>query len=265
MLTAAADTRRRCPSVRRAAARGRLVRRAARARPTSTCSSACCACGHVVVARGLRARCSRAVPGVERAAHHSRPRRTPMAFDARCRNAAWGSEGVHDGRNCSSTCVDRLRNRFFGKYRGIVTDVDASTMRDQGHGARGARRPDRPAGACRACRTPARAWASASCPSRAPACGSSSRAATSRYPIWTGCYWRPGRGARPTPRPPCKVIVTPGAQTRVRRRRRRDRRIRTPTANTVTLDRRASRPSAAVQAVAISDVERVRSTTAPWR
>lgn len=25
--------------------------------------------------------------------------------------------------------VDRLRNRFFGKYRGVVTDIDASTLR----------------------------------------------------------------------------------------------------------------------------------------
>ena len=25
--------------------------------------------------------------------------------------------------------VERLRNRFFGKYRGVVTDVDAATMR----------------------------------------------------------------------------------------------------------------------------------------
>jgi uncharacterized protein involved in type VI secretion and phage assembly len=25
--------------------------------------------------------------------------------------------------------ADRIRNRFFGKYRGVVTDVDASTMR----------------------------------------------------------------------------------------------------------------------------------------
>ena len=25
--------------------------------------------------------------------------------------------------------MDRVRNRFYGKYRGVVTDVDASTMR----------------------------------------------------------------------------------------------------------------------------------------
>ena len=37
--------------------------------------------------------------------------------------------------------LDRLRNRFFGKYRGVVTDVDAVDPAHQGQGAVGARRP----------------------------------------------------------------------------------------------------------------------------
>ena len=38
----------------------------------------------------------------------------------------------HDTGHFDYTLIDvleRLRNRFFGKYRGVVTDVDASTMR----------------------------------------------------------------------------------------------------------------------------------------
>ena len=45
--------------------------------------------------------------------------------------------------------LDRLRNRFFGKYRGVVTDVDAATLRIK------AKVPavlaDQPTGWCRAC------------------------------------------------------------------------------------------------------------------
>ena len=58
----------------------------------------------------------------------------------------------------------------------------------QGAGAGGARRRSR-SGRCRACRTPATASASTACREPARACGSSSRAATRRYPIWTGCFW----------------------------------------------------------------------------
>jgi Type VI secretion system/phage-baseplate injector OB domain len=38
----------------------------------------------------------------------------------------------HDSSHIDRTLIDvleRLRNRFFGKYRGVVTDVDAGTMR----------------------------------------------------------------------------------------------------------------------------------------
>ncbi len=49
------------------------------------------------------------------------------------------------------------------------------------------------AGRCRARRTPATRSASTPCPPSAPACGSSSRPATCRDPIWIGCWWGDGQ------------------------------------------------------------------------
>ena len=75
-------------------------------------------------------------------------------------------------------CVD---SHYFGKYRGMV--VDNADPTDRGRlkvrGAGRARRRRR-SGRCRACPTPATASASTRCPSRRPASGSSSRAATRR-------------------------------------------------------------------------------------
>ncbi len=39
--------------------------------------------------------------------------------------------------------MDRVRNRFYGKYRGVVTDVDAGDDAHQGVGALGAASRDR--------------------------------------------------------------------------------------------------------------------------
>ena len=59
--------------------------------------------------------------------------------------------------------LDRLRNRFFGKYRGVVTDVDAKTLRIKPVFQR-YWRTSRRVGAGPVCPLQATIWGSPSCP-----------------------------------------------------------------------------------------------------
>jgi uncharacterized protein involved in type VI secretion and phage assembly len=84
--------------------------------------------------------------------------------------------------------IERLRNRFFGKYRGVVTDVDAGTLRIK------AKVPsvlgDQTSG-----------WARACVPHAGPDVGFAFLPDTGvgvwiefeggdvSLPIWTGCFW----------------------------------------------------------------------------
>lgn len=85
--------------------------------------------------------------------------------------------------------LERVKNRFYGKYRGVVVDVDASTMRIK------ASVPDvlplAPTG-----------WAVACVPYAGPQVGFlmlpevgsgvwiEFEKGDVSFPIWTGCYWR---------------------------------------------------------------------------
>lgn len=87
--------------------------------------------------------------------------------------------------------LDRLRNRFFGKYRGVVTDVDAQTLRIK------ATVPSvlasQPTG-----------WARACVPFAGPSMGIAFlpdvgsgvwiefEGGDVSLPIWVGCYWHDG-------------------------------------------------------------------------
>jgi Type VI secretion system/phage-baseplate injector OB domain len=87
--------------------------------------------------------------------------------------------------------LDRLRNRFFGKYRGVVTDIDAGTLRIK------AKVPavlaDQPTG-----------WARACVPFAGPDMGIAFlpeigagvwiefEGGDVSYPIWVGCFWHDG-------------------------------------------------------------------------
>jgi uncharacterized protein involved in type VI secretion and phage assembly len=87
--------------------------------------------------------------------------------------------------------LDRLRNRFFGKYRGLVTDVDAGTLRIK------AKVPevlaDQPTG-----------WARACVPFAGPGLGIAFlpeigagvwiefEGGDVSYPIWVGGFWHDG-------------------------------------------------------------------------
>jgi uncharacterized protein involved in type VI secretion and phage assembly len=102
--------------------------------------------------------------------------------------------------------LDRLRNRFYGKYRGTVTQVDAPTMRIK------AKIPSvlasQESGWCMACVPYAGDEVGfAFLPEEGAGVWIEFEGGDVSYPIWTGCYWR-------TDEPPSdaadavKVIVT---------------------------------------------------------
>jgi uncharacterized protein involved in type VI secretion and phage assembly len=87
--------------------------------------------------------------------------------------------------------IDRLRNRFFGKYRGVVTDIDAGTLRIKATVP--AVLADQPTG-----------WARACVPFAGPDMGIAFlpeigagvwiefEGGDVSYPIWVGCFWYDG-------------------------------------------------------------------------
>jgi uncharacterized protein involved in type VI secretion and phage assembly len=85
--------------------------------------------------------------------------------------------------------LDRLRNRFFGKYRGIVTEVDAATMRIKASVP--AVLADQPTGWCRACVPFAGdRQGFAFLPEEGAGVWIEFEGGDISYPLWTGCYWR---------------------------------------------------------------------------
>jgi uncharacterized protein involved in type VI secretion and phage assembly len=87
--------------------------------------------------------------------------------------------------------VDRLRNRFFGKYRGSVTDIDASTLRIKAMVP--AVLADQPTGWCRACVPYAGPNVGlAFLPEIGAGVWIEFEGGDVSYPIWSGCYWRDG-------------------------------------------------------------------------
>lgn len=102
--------------------------------------------------------------------------------------------------------LDRIRSRYYGKYRGTVTDVDADTLRIK------AKVPavlgEQDTGWCMPC-----------VPYAGPGVGVAFLPETGAgvwiefeggdvsYPIWTGCYWRAGE-LPDDAAPAVKAIVT---------------------------------------------------------
>ena len=149
---------------------------------------------------GCGALLSGSLPGVERAAHdhQAEPR-----GDVRAGPQRRGAGGMSRDDQLFDL-ADRgprplLRQVPRHGHRGRRDDAA-----DQGHGSGRARRPARRAGACRACRTPARRSASFPARGRTPACGSSSRAATSPTRSGWAAYWRAGELPARRRRRPCK-------------------------------------------------------------
>ncbi len=102
--------------------------------------------------------------------------------------------------------LDRLRNRFFGKYRGTVTDVDATSLRIK------AKVPsvlaDQATGWCEPCVPYAgKGVGMAFLPEVGAGVWIEFESGDVSYPIWVGCYWRDGE--QPSDAAPAvKTIVT---------------------------------------------------------
>jgi len=105
-----------------------------------------------------------------------------------------------------SDVMDRLRNRFLGKYRGTVTDVDAATLRIK------AKVPavlaDQATGWCMPCVPYAGDQVGlAFLPEVGAGVWIEFEAGDVSYPIWVGCYWRDGE-LPPDAKPAVKALVT---------------------------------------------------------
>ena len=87
--------------------------------------------------------------------------------------------------------LDHVRNRFYGKYRGTVTDVDAATMRIKANVP--AVLPGAPTGWCAPCVPYAGPQVGFL---MLPEVGSGVwiefEGGDVSFPIWTGCYWSAG-------------------------------------------------------------------------
>jgi phage baseplate assembly protein gpV len=87
--------------------------------------------------------------------------------------------------------LDHVRNRFYGKYRGVVTDVDAATMRVKASVP--SVLPGAPTGWCAPCVPYAGPQVGFL---MLPEVGSGVwvefEGGDVSFPIWTGCYWSAG-------------------------------------------------------------------------
>lgn len=102
--------------------------------------------------------------------------------------------------------IDRLRNRFFGKYRGVVTDVDSTSLRVK------AKVPavlaDQETGWCMPCLPFAGDGVGiVFLPEIGSGVWIEFEGGDVSYPIWVGCYWHEGEQP-PDAKPAVKAIVT---------------------------------------------------------
>ncbi len=87
--------------------------------------------------------------------------------------------------------VDHVRNRFYGKYRGVVTDVDASTMRVKASVP--SVLPGAPTGWCAPCVPYAGPQVGfVMLPDIGSGVWIEFEGGDVSFPIWTGCYWTTG-------------------------------------------------------------------------
>jgi uncharacterized protein involved in type VI secretion and phage assembly len=102
--------------------------------------------------------------------------------------------------------ADRMRNRFYGKYRGIVVDVDASTLRIRATVP--AVLGTTPTGWCLPCVPYAGPQVGFFfVPSTGAAVWIEFEGGDVSYPIWVGCLWRAGE-LPPDAAPTTRGIVT---------------------------------------------------------
>jgi uncharacterized protein involved in type VI secretion and phage assembly len=149
--------------------------------------------------------------------------------------------------------LDRLRNRFFGKYRGSVTDVDPATLRLK------AKVPSvlagQPTGWCEPCVPYAGPGVGmAFLPEVGSGVWIEFEGGDVSYPIWVGCYWRDGE-VPPEAAPAVKAIVTKAGHKILIDDNAQSITITDPSNNTITLDSSGVTLSRGSNSVAISDAE----------
>lgn len=149
--------------------------------------------------------------------------------------------------------LDRIRNRFYGKYRGCVTDVDASTLRIK------AKVPavlgDQESGWAMPCVPYAgQNVGLAFLPEQGSGVWIEFEGGDVSYPIWTGCYWRSGEQPADAA-PKVKAIVTTAPHKILLDDDAQSITISDSNQNTITLDSSGITLTRGGNSIAISDSE----------
>jgi uncharacterized protein involved in type VI secretion and phage assembly len=149
--------------------------------------------------------------------------------------------------------LDRLRNRFFGKYRGSVTDVDPATLRIK------AKVPAVLAGQATGWCRPCVPYAGdnvglAFLPEVGSGVWIEFEGGDVSYPIWVGCYWRDGEQPADAA-PAVKTIVTKSGHKVLLDDNAGTITISDPNNNAVTLDSTGITLTRGGNSIEISDSE----------
>jgi uncharacterized protein involved in type VI secretion and phage assembly len=149
--------------------------------------------------------------------------------------------------------LDRLRNRFFGKYRGSVTEVDSTTLRIK------AKVPsvlaDQATGWCEPCVPYAGDGVGmAFLPEVGSGVWIEFEGGDVSYPIWVGCYWRDGEVPSDAA-PAKKTIVTKSGHKILLDDDAQSITISDPNNNTITLDSSGITLERGGNSVVVSDSE----------
>jgi uncharacterized protein involved in type VI secretion and phage assembly len=149
--------------------------------------------------------------------------------------------------------LDRLRNRFFGKYRGTVTDVDAGTLRIKANVP--AVLGDQPTGWCMHCVPYAGDGVGlAFLPEVGSGVWIEFEGGDVSYPIWVGCYWRDGEPPSDAT-PDVKAIVTASGHKLLLDDDASSITLSDPNGNSITLDSSGITLTRGSNTIQISDSE----------
>ncbi len=146
---------------------------------------------------------------------------------------------------------EQARARFYGKYRGIVSAVDAGTCRIK------AKVPavlgDADSGWCMPCVPYAGPKVGfAFLPEEGSCVWVEFEGGDVSFPIWVGCFWRDGEPP-PSVGAHCKVVVTAAPHTLILDDDQQSITLTDPNGNSVTLDAAGITLSKAGQQIVVSD------------
>lgn len=149
--------------------------------------------------------------------------------------------------------LERVRNRFYGKYRGTVTDIDGDTLRIK------AKVPavlgQQKTGWCMPCVPYAGSNVGfAFLPEEGAGVWIEFEGGDVSYPIWTGCYWRTDEQPEDAT-PTVKAIVTKSGHKILLDDDRETITIADPNNNTITLESSGITLERQGKKVVISDVK----------